>query len=161
MNTVLDALLDSWDRNNTITTNLLRLVPGDAIDLTPIDGSPSIVQLFVHIHYCRLVFVLEDAPEFARPMPKAEWAAERDRARLIEMLNDSAKAVREAVAGRLHAHREMDLHYDHPILMLQHLIWHEGYHHGQIKLTLKLAGRPISDDDAGTGTWDVWMEKRA
>ena len=38
----------------------------------------------------------------------------------------------------------MDTHYDHPILMLQHLIWHEGYHHGQIKLALKIAGRPIS-----------------
>jgi uncharacterized damage-inducible protein DinB len=53
----------------------------------------------------------------------------------------------------------MDRHYDHPILMLQHLIWHEGYHHGQIKLTLKLAGRAIPDDEAGTGTWDIWMEK--
>jgi uncharacterized damage-inducible protein DinB len=158
---VLHALLDSWDRNNTIVTNLLRLVPDEAMDIRPIDASPSIAQLFIHIHYCRLVFVLEDAPEFARPMPKAEWAAERDRDRLTKMLNDSATAVRQAVEGRLQARREMDLHYDHPILMLQHLIWHEGYHHGQIKLTLKLAGRPISDDDAGTATWDVWMEKRA
>jgi uncharacterized damage-inducible protein DinB len=159
--TLLDAVLDSWDRNNTITTNLLRLIPENAMDITPIDGSPSIAQLFIHMHYCRLVFVLEDAPEHARPMPKAEWATERDRDRLTDMLNDSAKAVRDAVEGRLQAHREMDLHYDHPILMLQHLIWHEGYHHGQIKLTLKLAGRPISDDDAGTGTWDIWMDKRA
>ncbi len=79
---------------------------------------------------------------------------ERDRDRLAQMLNDSAKAVREAVEGRVKSEREMDRHYDHPILMLQHLIWHEGYHHGQIKLTLKLAGRPITDDDAGPGTWD-------
>jgi hypothetical protein len=43
----------------------------------------------------------------------------------------------------------MDRHYDHPILMLQHMIWHEGYHHGQIKLALKLAGRAISDKQAG------------
>jgi len=54
----------------------------------------------------------------------------------------------------------MNQHYDHPLLMLQHLIWHEGYHHGQIKLALKLAGRPLSDDDAGPVTWDVWMLKR-
>ncbi len=156
---VLEPLLDSWDRNNTITTHLLRLVPADAMDLRPIDGSPSIAQLFIHMHYCRLVFVLEDAPEFARPMPKDEWAVERDRDRLSAMLNDSAKAVRDAVESRLHAGRAMDLHYDHPILMLQHFIWHEGYHQGQIKLTLKLAGRPIADENAGTGTWDVWMEK--
>jgi len=67
--------------------------------------------------------------------------------------------VREAVEGRVTSGREMDRHYDHPILMLQHLIWHEGYHHGQIKLTLKLAGRPIADDEAGPGTWATWMEK--
>jgi uncharacterized damage-inducible protein DinB len=159
MTNVLDALLESWDRNNDITTNLLRLVPGDAMELEPADGSPSIGQLFTHIHYVRLVFVLEDAPEFARPMLKDEWKRERDRDRLAQMLDDSAKAVREAVEGRLQSGREMDRHYDHPILMLQHLIWHEGYHHGQIKLTLKMAGRPITDDEAGPGTWAIWMEK--
>ena len=87
-------------------------------------------------------------------MPKDEWKRERDRDRLAQMLDDSAKAVRDAVEGRVKSEREMDRHYDHPILMLQHLIWHEGYHHGQIKLALKLAGRPIADDDAGPGTWD-------
>jgi uncharacterized damage-inducible protein DinB len=159
MTNVLDALLDSWDRNCAITTNLLRLVPDEAMDLKPMDGSPSIGQLFTHLHYVRLVFVLEDAPEFARPMLKDEWKRERDRDRLAQMLSDSAKAVRDAVESRVKSDREMDLHYDHPILMLQHLIWHEGYHHGQIKLALKMAGRPITDDDAGPGTWALWMEK--
>ena len=39
------------------------------------------------------------------------------------------------------------------------MIWHEGYHHGQIKLALKLAGHPITDDEAGPVTWSVWMNK--
>ena len=160
MRDVLEALLDSWDRNNVITVNLLRAVPPDAMDLKPADGSPSISQLFMHLHYCRLVFVFEDAPEFAKPVPAGEWTSERDRDRLIAMLNDSAQAVRDAVQGRLAAGREMDRHYDHPILMLQHLIWHEGYHHGQIKLTLKMAGRPFDDEAIGPLTWSVWMEKR-
>jgi uncharacterized damage-inducible protein DinB len=157
MTNVLDALLDSWDRNNAITTNLLRLVPEDAMDLAPAEGSPSIARLFTHMDYVRLIFVFEDAPECLRDKPK--WTVERDRDRLAEMLADSAKAVRQAVEGRLNSGREMDRHYDHPILMLQHLIWHEGYHHGQIKLALKMAGRPIADDDAGPGTWAIWMKK--
>ena len=156
---LLDALLDSWDRNNTILVNLLRALPDGALDATAVDNSPTVVQLFAHIHYVRLVFVAEDAPEFARPMPKAEWAAERDRGRIAAMLNDSAKVVRDAVAARLKAGREMDRHYDHPILMLQHMIWHEGYHHGQIKLALKREGRPFDDEEIGPVTWDVWMEK--
>jgi len=53
----------------------------------------------------------------------------------------------------------MDQHYDHPILLIQHMIWHEGYHHGQIKLALKLAGQPFDDEAIGSVTWDVWMAR--
>ena len=157
---LLDALLDSWDRNNTILINLLRALPEATLDARAMDGSPSIGELFGHIHYVRLVFVSEDAPEFGRTVPEEEWFVERDTERMTKMLNDSAMAVREAVKGRLEAGREMNLHYDHPILFLQHMIWHEGYHHGQIKLALKLAGHPMPDDQAGPLTWDVWMRKK-
>lgn len=157
---LLEALLDSWDRNNTILVNLLRALPEAALESRPMEGSPSIAQLFTHIHYVRLVFVSEDAPEFARNLPEEEWAVERDPGRLAQMLNDSAQAVRDAVKSKVEAGREMNLHYDHPILLLQHMIWHEGYHHGQIKLALKLAGHPISNGEAGPVTWRVWMNKK-
>ena len=156
---LLEALLDTWDRNNTITVNLLRALPEGTMDWRVMPGSPSIAEMFAHMHYVRLVFVAEDAPECARPMPRQEWAAERDRDRLAAMLHESAQAVRDAVKGRLESGREMDVHYDHPILMLQHLIWHEGYHQGQIKLALKGAGRPMDDEEIGPVTWDVWMNK--
>jgi uncharacterized damage-inducible protein DinB len=158
---LLEALLDSWDRNNTILVNLLRALPDGGLEARTLDSSPTVAQLFTHMHFVRLVFVVEDAPEpeLARPLPKGEWAAERDRDRLAEMLNQSAKVVREAVSGRLQAGRHMNLHYDHPILMLQHMIWHEGYHHGQIKLALKAAGCGFDDEEIGPVTWDVWMKK--
>ena len=156
---LLEALLDSWDRNNTIVVNLLRAIPEGGLEAKAMEGSKSVAQMFTHIHYVRLVFVLEDAPEFARKMTEGEWRAERDRGRLAEMLNDSAQAVRDAVKGRLEAGRNMDLHYDHPILMLQHMIWHEGYHHGQIKLALRLAGLPMGDEEVGPISWDIWMDK--
>ena len=157
---LLEAVLDSWDRNNTILLNLLRILPEGGLEAKAIESSPSVAELFTHIHYVRLVFVLEDAPEFARNVPEEEWVVERDRDRIAQMLNDSAKAVRDAVRGKVLAGRDMDLHYDHPILLLQHMLWHEGYHHGQIKLALKVAGRPISDEEAGPVTWDLWMRKR-
>jgi methionine salvage enolase-phosphatase E1 len=106
------------------------------------------------------VSVFEEAPEFARSVPEEEWTEEREEKRIAQMLKDSAKAVRDAVKGRVLAGRDMDLNYDHPILMLQLMLWHEGYHHGQIKLALKLAGHPISDEEAGSGTWDIWRRKK-
>jgi len=158
---VLGALLDSWDRNNRILVNLLRAMPEGGLEASAMEGSPSVAEMFTHIHYVRLVFVFEDAPEFARELPNEEWVAERDPARIAQMLDQSAKTVRDAVKDRLEASRGMDVHYDHPILLLQHMIWHEGYHQGQMKLALKMSGRPITDETAGPLTWDVWMRKKS
>jgi uncharacterized damage-inducible protein DinB len=157
---LLEALLDSWDRNNTILLNLLRALPEGGLKARAMASSPSVAELFTHIHYVRLVFLSEDAPEFARDLPTEEWADERDPGRLAHILNDSAKAVRDAVKNRVEAGQDMNLHYDHPILFLQHMIWHEGYHHGQIKLALKATGRPLTNKEAGPITWSVWMRKK-
>ncbi len=156
---LLAALLDSWDRNNTILVNLLRVIHEDGLEARPIESTKSVAEMFTHMHYVRLIFISEDAPEFAKTLPAKEWLAERDPKRIEQMLNESALAVREAVKGRIEAGKQMELHYDHPILFLQHMIWHEGYHHGQIKLALKAAGRALSDEQAGPVTWDIWMDK--
>jgi uncharacterized damage-inducible protein DinB len=156
---LLEVLLDSWDRNNAILLNLLRALPRGGLAARAMQGSPSVAELFAHMHFVRLVFVFEDAPDFARQLPTGEWAVENDPGHIARMLIDSAEAVRDAVKSRVEAGRDMDLHYDHPILLLQHMIWHEGYHHGQIKLALKMAGHPMSDQEAGPITWRVWMRK--
>ena len=113
---LLEALLDSWDRNNTILLNLLRALPDGGLEVRAMESSPSIAQLFTHIHFVRLVFVFEDAPEFAKELPQEEWANEPNPGRIAEMLNDSARAVRDAVKSRVETGRDMNLHYDHPIL---------------------------------------------
>lgn len=156
---LLEVILDSWDRNNSILVNLLRALPEDALQVRAMETSPTIGAMFTHVHYVRIVLVLEDAPEYATKLPEQEWAAEHDPTRLAQMLNDSAMAVRDAVKRRVEAGLATDVHYDHPILLLQHLIWHEGYHHGQIKMALKLAGRPLLDDQVGPVTWGIWMQK--
>jgi len=156
---LLDALLDAWRRNNTILVNLLHALPEDAMDLSAVEGSPSVHGLFMHMHYCRLVFVHEDAPELGVTVPEVEWRGERNRDRIAAMLNQSADAIRDAVRSRLLAGRPMDRHYDHPLLLLQHFVWHEGYHHGQIKLALKRAGQAMDDEEIGRVTWNVWMKK--
>jgi uncharacterized damage-inducible protein DinB len=160
---LLEVLLDSWDRNNAILVNLLRAVPEGGLDARAIEGSPSVGDMFTHIHYVRMVFVKEDAAEFApgfeEPTREGEWKTERDRGRMEQMLHESARAVRDAVKGRLESGKAMDKHYDHPILLLQHMVWHEGYHHGQMKLALKIAGKPMENKVAGPISWRVWMNK--
>lgn len=158
-NSLLATLFDSWDRNNRILVNLLSVVPPEGMDVRPTPDGHSVAELFTHMNFVRAAFVQENAPEFAGDVPEDEWVHDTDRERIARSLAVSARLVREAVQGRIESGRAMDQLYDHPILLLQHLIWHEGYHHGQIKLALKLAGTPIPDSAAGPASWAVWMRK--
>src|SRR3984957_12004799 len=142
---LLKALLDSWERNNTILLNLLRALPEGGLEAKAMEDSPSVAELFTHIHYVRLVFVSEDAPESARMLPKEEWVFERDLGRIAAMLNDSAEAVRDAVMGRLESGRNMALHYPPPTPLPQQMIGQGGYHHGKTKRPLRLPGPKMTD----------------
>lgn len=75
---LFEALLDTWDRNNTILLNLLRVLPEGGLEAKAREGSPSVAQMLTHIHWVRLVFVFEGASEFVRPVPDGECVAERD-----------------------------------------------------------------------------------
>src|SRR5258707_11702292 len=112
---LLEALLDSWDRNNAILVNLLRALPEGGLEAKVLADSPSVAKLFTHIHYVRLVFISEDAPEFATNLPEGEWRDERDRGRLAQMLNDTAKVVRDAGKSPGERGQDMNLPYDPPI----------------------------------------------
>jgi uncharacterized damage-inducible protein DinB len=156
---LLDVILDSWDRNNRVLVNLLLALPPGGLEARAMPDSPSVAEMFTHIHYVRLVFFSEDAPDLGIAAPPREWMSEADPGILADRLNSSAKAVRNAVKDRIRSGRAMELHYDHPLLFLQHMIWHEGYHHGQIKLALKISGLPLADKDIGPLTWRVFINK--
>ncbi len=158
-NDLLRAVLDSWDRNNRILVNLLRAVPPGSHDARVVATSPSVIEMFAHMIYVRFVLISEDAPEFAGQADPRSWLREADPERLAAGLNESARAVRNVLEDRLRSGQPMQQHYDHPLLFVQHMIWHEGYHHGQIKLALKVAGQPLNDKQIGPLTWSIWMRK--
>lgn len=156
---LLDAVLNSWDRSNVALINLLRSIPADGLQARAMDGSPTIAEMFTHLHHERMVSVCENAPEHAGQVPAREWNPERDPARIDEMLVESGTRVRDAVRSRIEADRGLDRDFAHPVQLLQFLIFHDAYHHGQIKLALKAAGIPMADDTAGPLIWDVWRAR--
>lgn len=156
---LLDALLDSWDRGNLVLLNLLRALPEGGLEARALEGSPTVAEMLTHMHHERMVSILENVPECAGEVPAQEWHAERDVGRLARLLEESGARVRDAVRGRVESDRALDRDFAHPIHLLQFLIFHEGYHHGQIKLALKAAGRPLTDATAGPITWDVWRAR--
>ena len=155
----LAAILDSWDRSNVALINLLRAIPNGGLDARAMAGSPTVAEMFTHMHHERMVSVLENVPECAGPVPAQEWQHEPDAERIAQMLLESGRRVREAVQRRVDAERDLDRDFAHPTQLLQFLIFHEGYHHGQIKLALKAAGCQIADEVVGTRIWDVWRAR--
>jgi uncharacterized damage-inducible protein DinB len=156
---MLDAILDAWDRNNLVLLNLVGAIPEGGLAARAMEGSPTVGAMLTHLHHERMVSVLENAPECAGQVPDREWDPEPDPRRIARMLTESGTRVRDAVKGRVESDRPLDRDFRHPVHLLQFLIFHEGYHHGQIKLALKAAGCPIADDQAGPLTWDVWRAR--
>jgi uncharacterized damage-inducible protein DinB len=165
---LLEALLDSWDRNNTILINLLRALPEGGLEVRAMETSWPIAVQFSHIHATRLFFVSQTALEFGKDVPELfrqdgeDLLAERNPERITHGLKESAKAVRDAVKNRLDAGRELkgtNVAYDHPILLLQHQLWHEAYHVGQMILALKATGRPMTDEQVAQITGDIWRHE--
>lgn len=146
---------------------LLHAIPEGGLSTKASSSSPSVAALFGHICYLRLALVCESDPEFATQHPEMvpsdddEWLEEHDLGRMTEKLSHSAKVLRDAVKRWVETGQSVKAGspgYEHPILLLQHMIWHEGYHVGQMKLALKLTGIPMSDKDAGSVTWSIWWK---
>ena len=160
---LLSAVLDSWQRNNRIVRNVLNVLPEDGLTYVAMEGSPSVAELFYHIHDVRYFFVSQTAPEFSQNIPeffKAEVT--HDIHRITTMLNQSASAVHDAVKSRLESGQDLagkNVRYDHPVLLLQHMLWHEGYHVGQMKIALKRSGFVLNDEQEMTGIWNVWRHE--
>lgn len=162
---VLEALLDSFQRNNTILLNLLRALPEGGMDARAIEGSQSVGVQFSHVQNTRLFWLEQVAPEFREGQTQLfskdgdDWIAERDPHRIEEALRASAQAVCDAVKNRLETGQPMKgehARYDHPVLFLQHMLWHEGYHFGQMKLALKRMGYVLPEVLEEQVIWSLW-----
>jgi uncharacterized damage-inducible protein DinB len=156
---LLTAVLTGWDRHNEVLVNLLQAIPAETLGARAAQGSPTVAAMFSHMHHERLCSVLENVPETGAPKPEGEWRDDRDVERLATQLRDSAGWVRDAVARRVEEGRALDQDFAHPVHLIQFLIFHEGYHHGQIKLALKLSASPMPDDVAGPLTWHRWRAR--
>jgi uncharacterized damage-inducible protein DinB len=162
---LLQPVLDSWERNNTILLNLLKALPEGGLDARAMEGSPSIAFLFSHMHETRYFWLSKTVPELAGNLPNVfrqegdAYLPERDPQKITAALNASAKAVADTVKDRIETDAAMKgehASYDHPVLFLQHMLWHEGYHVGQIKLALKAAGHVLSDEQEEKAIWSLW-----
>ncbi len=163
---LLTALLDSWARNNAMLLGFLRDLPDGGLEWCALESSWPIAVQLMHVHHTRQFYVAQAVPALGEGLPalytqrEGEWIASRDFEQIHDALQASAEAVSAAVQRGVTENlvfRGSEISYDHPVLLLQHMLWHEGYHVGQMMLARKAVGQPMSDGDAARLLWSHWQ----
>ena len=157
---VTAALLESWDRQCRILDAVTSQVDDTTRHLKPSeDGWPLDHQL-AHIHQVRRFWLHNAAPAAAEGLASTftdGWETPiADLAAIKASLQQSHRAIWDAMAAMLEANDQKVGGYDHPVLYLQHMIWHEGWHVGLILLALRLAGHEPAEMWQETNIWGHW-----
>jgi uncharacterized damage-inducible protein DinB len=157
---VTTALLDSWDRQCRIVRSVAGLINDSNREFKPsADGMPLYGHL-AHIHSVRKFFLAQLDREGAYRLIDVYRNGWEDPIEDLETLrlalDDSAAAVRAAVLGAFATETGKSGWYDNPVLYLQHMIWHEGWHVGLMFLALRLNGQEPAEDWEEANVWGEW-----
>lgn len=161
---LLDALLDSWDRQCAIVDSVASLINETNRGAKPSEDGWPITQHLAHMHGVRRFWLSQVAPDHAADL-SGSYADDQgtplaDLDAIRANLAASGTAVREAVRQALEAGggpmTGPNATYDNPVLLLQHMIWHDGWHVGLIFLALRLIGEEPSEEWDEPNVWGRW-----
>ena len=157
------ALLDSWDRQCKIVTSVASLITEENRHFKPSEDGWPLDQQLAHMHGVRRFFLSQVAPDYASGLTSAyadnQEAPIADLAAIKACLDASNRAVRDAVEAAILKGGPMaseHVVYDNPVLFLQHMVWHEGWHVGLIFLALRLNGQEPSEQWEDPHVWSQW-----
>lgn len=161
---VSEALLDSWDRQRRIVDAVATLVTEENRHARPSEDGWALDKQLAHIHNTRKFWLSHVAPERAAGLGKAYADAEGtpidDLAAIKAYLVASGEAVgetvREALGKGLGPLKSENVTYDNPVLFLQHMVWHDGWHVGLIFLALRLNGQEPPEEWEEPNVWGQW-----
>lgn len=155
-----EAILSSWDRQARIVDAIAGLVTEANRMAKPSEDGWSLDHQLAHIHLVRRYWLSQVAPERAKTLPNTfvdGWTTPiADLDAIKAALAASTPAIRAAMEEALAGEGAPVGGYDHPVLFLQHMIWHEGWHVGLMLLALRLAGHEPAEEWEEANVWGEW-----
>ena len=158
-----EALLDSWDRQCRIVSATASLIDETNRCAKPSEDGWGLDAQLAHMHGVRKYFLSQVAPGHAAGLTSAyadkEGTPLADLDAIKACLEASGRAIRDAVAEGLEAGGPMaggHVFYDNPVLFLQHMVWHDGWHVGLIFLALRLNGQEPPEEWEEPNVWGLW-----
>lgn len=153
-------LIDTWYINHRITLYLL-----DAIKETTLEARPfgmtgrSVKVMFAHMHNVRMMWLQPIHSDLAKSIKKLPVRGNTNqksitKASLTEALTQSGESLGKGIEQRLEL-KKTGIFKPNPTAFIGYLISHEGYHRGEICMTLSQAGHQLSDEVMyGMWVWD-------
>lgn len=161
---ISEALLESWDRQCLIVEAVTGLIDEANRHIKPSEDGWALDKQLAHIHNTRRFFLSQVAPECATGL--GAFCADdigtpiSDLSIIKSNLQASGLAVRKAVSDGLalgcKPMSSENVTYDNPVLFLQHMMWHEGWHVGLIFLALRLNGQEPPEEWEEPNVWGQW-----
>ena len=161
---VTEALLDSWDRQCLIVSAVAEKIDNSNRHFKPSEDGMSLDAQLAHMHSVRKFFLSQVAMEHAEGL--ATSYADKEGTPIANLdaikanLKASGFAVREAVRDGLNkgcgSMSSEHVTYDNPVLLMQHMVWHDGWHVGLIFLALRLNGQEPGEDWEEPNVWGHW-----
>jgi uncharacterized damage-inducible protein DinB len=159
------ALLDSWDRQCRIVDNLAAAMSPELLQTKPDPEGWTVAHHLAHIHTTRrywhmLAAGLEQpvGPSLFTVVSDEEWVPSSDIDEIRGRLAESGSLVRSWVAEQIEAGTQRTGNYEHPVLYLQHMVWHEGWHAALLMLAMRRAGQEPSEEWECANIWNLWRD---
>lgn len=146
---VIDQILETWFINNRINLKLIDSVNREGLECTlSKKGGRNAGEQLAHLHWNRLYRLKQDAPEFMKGQSFIEKDEKITKQLLKKRLKESADAYAEWIKKQYGEKGGKAEGFKHGLVsMLGYFINHEAHHRGNILLTLKECGHPVSKEN--------------
>lgn len=148
-----DDFLETWHIHDRIHRYLLAEIEPSSLSDTTAGKGRSVGEQLAHIHNVRLMWLKSAAPELLEGLEKVEKDQAHDQARLATAIEASGRAIAVLLERALAGDGKIKGFKPHVSAFLGYLIAHESHHRGQLIVSLKLAGHPVSRKTS-FGLWE-------
>ena len=135
---------ETWDIHNRINLYLLDAVEPEHLKDVAASKGRTVGEQFAHLHNVRLMWLKSAGPELLGKLRKLEKEEATDKETLRQSITDSGLAMNLLLTKSIEAGGKIKGFKPHVAAFLGYLISHESHHRGQIAVSLKQSGHPLS-----------------
>ena len=151
-----EELVETWAIHNRIHLYLLAEIDAAHLGDKTGDKGRSVGEQLAHLHNVRLMWLKSAAEDLLAGLAKIEKGGAGDKEALAAALTASGEAIGALLARAFVGDGRIKGFKPHAAAFLGYLIAHEAHHRGQLVVSLKLAGHPVSKKVAfGLWEWGV------